>query len=74
MVMHTFDLVSLSLSWRGVRGLCILLILLAPLSPGEECEGNAYFSHLVSLSLLERRARVMHTFDLVSLSLSWRGV
>ena len=46
------------------------MILLTSLSPGEECEGNAYFSHLVSLSLLERSVRVMHTFDLVSLSLS----
>ena len=39
--MHTFDLVSLSLLERSARVMHTFDLVI--LSPGEECEGNAYF-------------------------------
>ena len=41
--MHTFDLVSLSLLERSARVMHTFDLVSLSLSPGEECEGNAYF-------------------------------
>ena len=42
-VMHTFDLVSPSLLERSARVMHTFDLVSLSLSPGEECEGNAYF-------------------------------
>ena len=41
--MHTFDLVSPSLLERSARVMHTFDLVSLSLSPGEECEGNAYF-------------------------------